>query len=127
MVRSLTTISVRKLHFEVLRFLFNKIMFASKRITSLRGVYSRAATFARNVRNASTEAGSSTSTLRQNVPTIGLVVGCCALTFQVFILYPWHHELSEQFDKLQVSSFSYFISDNALSSQLPLLPNRKLF
>jgi hypothetical protein len=104
MVRSLTTIPVRKQHRSVTSFLsFVLNMFASKRITSLRGVYSRAAACSRNIRRASNEAGSSQpSVLRQNIPTVGLVVGCCALTFQICVLYPWHHELSEQFDKLQV-------------------------
>jgi len=35
------------------------------------------------------------------VPRISLAVGLAALSFQVFVLYPWHSELSEQFAQLQ--------------------------
>ena len=35
------------------------------------------------------------------VPLIGVVVGLCAFSFQVGVLFPWHHELSVQFEQLQ--------------------------
>ena len=35
------------------------------------------------------------------VPRISLVVGLAAFSFQIFVLYPWHLELSEQFEQLQ--------------------------
>lgn len=36
------------------------------------------------------------------VPIYGAIVGTCALCFQVAVLYPWHHELSDQFEEVQV-------------------------
>ena len=33
------------------------------------------------------------------LPLIALIVALCALTFQVFVLHPWHEELSKQFGK----------------------------
>ena len=39
---------------------------------------------------------------RENIPAIGICVGITALSFQLVMLYPWHFELSEQFDDLQV-------------------------
>jgi hypothetical protein len=31
------------------------------------------------------------------IPLVSLVVGLCALTFQITVLYPWHEELSREF------------------------------
>lgn len=28
------------------------------------------------------------------------IVACCAFAFQIFVLYPWHIELSNEFKKL---------------------------
>ena len=28
------------------------------------------------------------------IPTLGMLVGTTALTFQLYVLYPWRHELS---------------------------------
>lgn len=39
---------------------------------------------------------------RSLVPIAGAFIGVCAFSFQVFVLYPWHHELSNQFEELQV-------------------------
>jgi len=39
---------------------------------------------------------------RENVPIYGALVGISALCFQMAVLYPWHHELSEQFGEIQV-------------------------
>ncbi len=38
---------------------------------------------------------------KENIPYIGLFVGCCALAFQTMVLYPWHDKLSEEFDQLE--------------------------
>ncbi len=38
----------------------------------------------------------------KKVPIIGLVVGLCALSFQIGVLFPWHAELSAQFNALEV-------------------------
>ena len=35
------------------------------------------------------------------LPVVSVVIGACALTFQVFVLYPWHIELSKEFSDLQ--------------------------
>jgi hypothetical protein len=40
---------------------------------------------------------------RRNFPLIALVVACSALCFQIGVLYPWHEELSHQFNRLEVS------------------------
>ncbi|KAF9960889.1 hypothetical protein BGZ72_005559 [Mortierella alpina] len=29
------------------------------------------------------------------------IIGTCALSFQIGVLYPWHHQLDEDFKKLQ--------------------------
>jgi len=34
------------------------------------------------------------------IPRISLFIGLCAFCFQVFVLYPWHIELSNEFAKL---------------------------
>jgi hypothetical protein len=39
---------------------------------------------------------------REHIPAFGICVGIVALTVQVFLLYPWHYELSSQFNELQV-------------------------
>jgi formate-dependent nitrite reductase membrane component NrfD len=39
---------------------------------------------------------------RENIPFYGALVGITALTFQIAVLYPWHHELSSQFTEIQV-------------------------
>jgi hypothetical protein len=33
-------------------------------------------------------------------PLVNLVIATSALGFQVFVLYPWHHELSRDFNTL---------------------------
>ena len=38
----------------------------------------------------------------QNIPIIGIAIGIMAFSFQIGVLYPWHHELSVQFDSLEV-------------------------
>jgi hypothetical protein len=35
------------------------------------------------------------------VPLVSTAIGLVALCFQVFVLYPWHAELSSQFADLQ--------------------------
>lgn len=42
---------------------------------------------------------------KASVPLFGLAVGLSAFAFQTMVLYPWHDELSEQFDRLQVRFF----------------------
>jgi hypothetical protein len=39
--------------------------------------------------------------LARFVPVASITIGLVALCFQVFVLYPWHYELSQQFDNLQ--------------------------
>lgn len=34
------------------------------------------------------------------IPLISLVIGLCALTFQITVLYPWHEELSRELHTL---------------------------
>lgn len=36
----------------------------------------------------------------KRVPQLALLVGGVALTFQLTVLYPWHHELSDSFDEV---------------------------
>jgi hypothetical protein len=38
---------------------------------------------------------------RENIPTISLVIGSCALLFQTMVLFPWHQVLSEQFNTME--------------------------
>lgn len=40
---------------------------------------------------------------KENLPVPALIIGCVAFSFQVGVLYPWHEQLSEQFEDLQVS------------------------
>jgi hypothetical protein len=41
---------------------------------------------------------------KEHIPPFALLVGLTALCFQIAVLYPWHHELSEQFEEVQVES-----------------------
>jgi hypothetical protein len=91
-------------------------MFSSKGFTSLRGIYSRVANSVKNVRNNSYNSRSMPS---MSVPTVGVMVGCCALSFQIFVLYPWHHELSEQFNNLQVNIVLFFSKLPKYSHRIP--------
>jgi hypothetical protein len=34
------------------------------------------------------------------LPSINFVLATSALSFQVFVLYPWHHQLSNEFNVL---------------------------
>ena len=34
------------------------------------------------------------------IPRVSLFIGLCAFCFQVFVLYPWHIELSNEFAKI---------------------------
>ena len=47
---------------------------------------------------------------RENVPPAALIVGLCALSFQIGVLYPWHEVLSVQFNELEVSPYLTFFS-----------------
>lgn len=42
---------------------------------------------------------------REQVPTYALIIGSCALCFQVAVLFPWHEKLSEEFEALEVRIF----------------------
>ncbi len=35
------------------------------------------------------------------MPIVSFLVGSAALSFQVFILYPWHNELASEFKKVK--------------------------
>jgi hypothetical protein len=35
------------------------------------------------------------------LPIISFVVGSSALSFQIFVLYPWHNELDKEFKNLK--------------------------
>lgn len=39
---------------------------------------------------------------RKNLPVLGVAIGLIALSFQVFILYPWHEVLRDDFSTLEV-------------------------
>lgn len=45
--------------------------------------------------------GKRTYLSRENIPTISLIIGSCALFFQTMILFPWHQVLSKQFDSME--------------------------
>lgn len=45
--------------------------------------------------------------VRRNLPVFGAFIGLTALSFQMFILYPWHETLRNDFDSLQVSFISH--------------------
>ncbi|CAD8192733.1 unnamed protein product [Paramecium octaurelia] len=34
------------------------------------------------------------------LPKVNMLVGICALSFQAFVLYPWHDVISQQVEKL---------------------------
>uniref|UniRef100_A0A6T5VD33 Uncharacterized protein n=1 Tax=Chromulina nebulosa TaxID=96789 RepID=A0A6T5VD33_9STRA len=51
-----------------------------------------------------TKAHSSKVLHKENIPPVALMIGCIALGFQVFVLYPWHEELSHQFNQLETST-----------------------
>ncbi|CAK89458.1 unnamed protein product (macronuclear) [Paramecium tetraurelia] len=34
------------------------------------------------------------------LPKVNMFVGICALSFQAFVLYPWHDVISQQVEKL---------------------------
>ena len=40
---------------------------------------------------------------KENIPTIGLLIGVSALCFQTMILFPWHRVLADQFEDLEKS------------------------
>jgi formate-dependent nitrite reductase membrane component NrfD len=44
---------------------------------------------------------------RENIPFYGTLVGLTAFSFQVAVLYPWHHELSSEFGEIQVMGISF--------------------
>lgn len=52
--------------------------------------------------NVQAEVESSGIFKRKNLPVLGVAVGFTALSFQMFILYPWHERLSEDFSTLEV-------------------------
>ena len=37
------------------------------------------------------------------IKIVNLALGCTALAFQIGVLYPWHHEISKQVDKLEIA------------------------
>ena len=37
---------------------------------------------------------------RKNLPIIAITLAIIALTFQVFVLYPWHIQLSRQISRI---------------------------
>ena len=39
--------------------------------------------------------------LRKAIPLVNFVIATSALAFQVFVLYPWHHQLEKDFHELQ--------------------------
>lgn len=39
--------------------------------------------------------------LRKFVPLVNFVIASSALVFQVFVLYPWHHQLEKEFHELR--------------------------
>jgi hypothetical protein len=69
------------------------IKFASNRIIS-RGLYQGPGT------------GKDFSWYR-TIPLVGAFIGILGLSFQITVLYPWHHQLSIQFDELKVRNCNY--------------------
>ena len=49
------------------------------------------------------------ASIREKVPVYGAIVGTLALMFQIAVLYPWHEELSEQFNEVEVNYFLFKI------------------
>ncbi|CAF0838570.1 unnamed protein product [Adineta steineri] len=41
------------------------------------------------------------SILQKYLPFINFLIASAALGFQINVLYPWHHELQKEFNKLQ--------------------------
>jgi hypothetical protein len=46
---------------------------------------------------------------KEHIPPFALLVGITALCFQIAVLYPWHHELSDQFIEVQVAEILHFL------------------
>jgi hypothetical protein len=40
---------------------------------------------------------------RKNLPVLGVAIGLTALSFQLFVLYPWHETLRDDFSNLEVN------------------------
>ena len=38
---------------------------------------------------------------RKNLPIVAITLAIIALTFQVFVLYPWHIQLSRQISRIR--------------------------
>jgi len=38
---------------------------------------------------------------RKNLPIVAITLAIVALTFQVFVLYPWHIQLSRQISRIR--------------------------
>jgi hypothetical protein len=38
---------------------------------------------------------------RKNLPIVAITLAIIALTFQVFVLYPWHIQLSRQISRIK--------------------------
>jgi septal ring factor EnvC (AmiA/AmiB activator) len=55
---------------------------------------------------------------RENIPTISLVIGTCALCFQTMILFPWHQVLSTHFDSMERNVKKMEAISNQLNEQL---------
>ena len=47
------------------------------------------------------------TTLKSNLPIINFAVSFTALSFQFFILNPWHKQLSTEFNELKVLILSH--------------------
>lgn len=41
------------------------------------------------------------SFIEKYLPIVSLIVGTSALSFQVFVLAPWHYELDDKFKKVK--------------------------
>jgi len=55
---------------------------------------------------------------RDNIPFYGTLVGLTALSFQIAVLYPWHHELTVQFAKVEDSVEQLGILSKQLETKL---------
>ena len=38
---------------------------------------------------------------RKNLPVVAFTIAAIALTFQIFVLYPWHIQLSRQISRIR--------------------------
>lgn len=47
------------------------------------------------------EAGRDKKTCMTWIPVVSVCIGTFALCFQVFVLYPWHIQLSSEFSNMQ--------------------------